>query len=272
MPININTNIPSLQVDRQLSSQSRALNRSFEKLATGKDINRASDNPAGLAIALDLLANADTGNVAARNISDGISTASIADGALQSASDITTRLSELATQASNGTLSSEQRSSLNNEFQALTSELDRISQTTEFNGQKLLTGNTSVALQVGTTGSADSQIALSLPGVSTSGLGITRDLSTQANAQAALDQVKTAGQTVASARGEIGSTVSRLSTAFENIKTSELNQRDAASRILDVDVAKESANLVSLQIRQQAAVAVKAQANILPQLALKLLG
>lgn len=272
MSITINSNISSLRTGRQLNKRTASINRNFEKLSSGLEITKASDNPAGLAIALDLLSTADTSTVAARNISDGVSVANIAEGGLTSASDITTRLNELAVQSANGTLSAEQRTALNNEFQALTSELDRIAQTTTFNGQQLLSADSSISIQAGTEGGSDSQVAVNLPGVSSTSLGITADISTQSGAQAAIDQTKAATQTLASARGEIGASVNRLSSAFENIKTSEVNQREAASRILDVDVAKETAQLTANKIGQQAAVAVKAQANILPQLALRLLG
>ncbi len=271
MAISINTNISSLRVDRSLSKRQSGVDKSFEKLSSGKDINRASDNPAGLAVASQLLAGADTSAVAARNISDGVSIAAIAEGAVGSASEITTRLAELATQASNGTLSDDQRGALNNEYQALRSELDRISQTTEFNGQKLLSGSSATALQVGTDASAASQISLTLPGVSSDSLGIAPDISNQANARQAIEQAKSAQATLAASRGEIGSTVSRLGTAYENLKSYEVNSREAASRIVDADVAKESSLLIANRIGQQAAVAVKAQANIGPSLALDLL-
>lgn len=271
MGMSINTNIPSLRASTQTDKSAKDLHKSYEKLASGKEINRASDNPAGLAVAMELLANADSGSVAARNVSDGMSALNIADGALQSASDITMRMQELATQSANGTLSDNQRAQLNNEYQSLKQELDRVSQTTEFNGQKLLGGSTDIAVQAGTTADASSQIGVSLPGISSSSLGLASDISTQAGAKAALTEAKAATQSVAGARAEIGSTESRLGVAYENIKTTELNQRDAASRIMDTDIAKESANMVGNSIRQQAGTAIQAQANNQAAISLKLL-
>lgn len=272
MSLTINSNIQSLQIDKQISQKSSQVKDSIERLSSGKSINKPSDNPAGLAVALALLATADTSAVAARNISDGVSVANIADGAVSTAQDVTTRLAELSTQAANGTLSDDQRAALNNEFQALTSELDRISQTTSFNGQSLLAADSSVTIQAGTTGSEQSRVSLGLPGVSSASLGLSgADISTAEGARTALESVKAAQDTLAQARGEIGAGVSRLETAFNVLQTSEVNQRESASRILDVDVAKESSNLVANRIQLEAAVAVKGQANTLPSIAQLLL-
>ena len=183
MSLTINSNVSSLQTQRQLGNRTEALEKNFERLSSGKRVNRASDDPAGLAVALSILAEADTGVVAARNISDGVSALSIADGALQSSSDILTRLGELSTQAANGTLSAEQRSALNNEYQALKSELDRIASTTEFNDQALLSGSSTINLQAGTDGSENSQLGVNLPGVSASSLGLADNILTQENAR-----------------------------------------------------------------------------------------
>ncbi len=263
MALKINNASESLSNIRNLGRASADVNRANERLSSGKRINRASDDPAGAAIAAQLAASAEVSSVAARNVSDGVSIANIADGALESASTITSRLSELATQASNGTLSDSQRSALNQEFQSLKSELDRISTTTTFNGQQLLSDSgTSFDLQVGNDGSANSQIQLRTVGVSSNGLGLgSADISTQAGAQAALTQAKAATDTVAQTRGSIGSVVSRLDTAYNTIKTSEVNQREAEDRISSADIAQEKANQVRGLILQKGNVALGAQAN-----------
>jgi flagellin len=270
----INSNIASLRVDRSLQKNTEELRKNFKQLSSGLRVNSASDDAAGLAIATELLANAKIDDVGSRNISDAVSAANIAEGALGSASDITSRLGELAAQASNGTLSASQRSALNNEFQALRSELDRISQTTEFNGLQLLGGSTSIGVQAGgggSSGAAGAQLSLTLPGVSSASLGIATDISTQANAQAALDEARVAIENLAQARGQIGAEVARLDTAFENLRSASVNSRDAASRILDADFAEVSSRLASNKIQQQASVAVKAQANLQPANVLRLL-
>lgn len=267
----INSNIPSLRVDRALSKKSDELRKTFNQLSSGLRVNSASDDAAGLAIATDLLSNAKIDDVGSRNISDAISAANIAEGALNSASDITSRMGELASQASNGTLSASQRSALNNEYQSLRSELDRISQTTEFNGMRLLGGGTSIGVQAGNDSSSNSQLSLNFPGVSSSSLGLSSDISTQQNAMSALDEAKSANQSLAQARGDIGSGVSRLDTAFENLRSASVNSKDAASQIMDADFAEITSRLTANKIGQQAAVAIKAQANLQPQNVLKLL-
>jgi flagellin len=263
----INNNIPSLKVDRSLSKNAQELKKGFNQLSSGLRINKASDDAAGLAIATELLTNARIDDSGTRNISDAISAANIAEGALQSAADITSRLGELATQASNGTLSASQRTALNSEFQALRQELDRVSQTTEFNGLQLLGGNTKIGVQAG----GSSQLSISFPGVNSAALGIASDLSSQENAQAAVEEARNAVESLAKARGQIGADVARLDTAFENLRSASVNSREAASRILDANLAEVSARLSANKIQQQASVAVKAQANIQPENVLRLI-
>ena len=263
MAIKINNSSDSLSNIRNLGRATSDVNKANERLSSGKRINRASDDPAGAAIAAQLAASAEVSAVAARNVSDGVSIANIADGALESAGDITARLSELATQAASGTLSDSQRFSLNQEFQSLKSELDRVSATTEFNGQQLLSGSgSSFDLQVGQDGSADSQIKLKTVAVSSGSLGLgASDISTQAGAQAALTQAKAATDVVSQTRGDIGSVVSRLDTAYNNIKSSEVNTREAEDRISSADIAQEKANQVRGLILQKGNVGLQAQAN-----------
>lgn len=251
---------------RILQQNTNNLNNNFKKLSSGLRINSAADDAAGLAVATELLTSAKIDDQGSRNISDALSASNIAEGAIGSASDITGRLNELATQASNGTLSASQRSSLNNEYQALTQELDRISQTTEFNGVQLLNGSTQIGVQAG-----QSELAINFPGVSASKLGLASDLSSQESARAALDESKAAIESLAGARGDIGSSVSRLDTAYENIRSSSVASKSAASQILDADFAEVSSKLAASKIGQQSSVAINAQANLQAQNVLKLL-
>lgn len=271
MAISIASNPASLSAGRSINEAKSGIEDSFDKLSSGRRINKASTDPANLAVAIELLANVKTSAVASRNISDGISVAAIAEGSLSTAGEITGRMGELATQAANGTLSDSQRSVLNQEYQALSSELDRISGSTEFNGRALLDGSGSMSLQVGTDSSANSQIQMSLPGVSSAQLGLAADISTQQGAMQAIDQTKASIESITTAQAEIGSVVSRLESAYDNLKISELNQQAAASRIMDTDVAAESANFIANNIRLKASVAIQAQANTIPQTALTLL-
>ncbi|MCB0322821.1 MAG: hypothetical protein KDD69_04575 [Bdellovibrionales bacterium] len=271
MSLTINSNIFSLANQRELNKSSLSVRSAFEKLSSGKRINRAADDAAGAQIAAALQAEESTFRVAARNISDAVSQLSIADGALESSQAITTRLSELATQSANGTLSDGQRQALNAEFQQLRSELDRINQSTEFNGRQVLGSTTSV--QSGNDSGANSQTEVVVGDVSSQALGLdTLDISTQGGAQAAVDATRNAVSSIADSRGEIGAAESRLATVYSNVQSRALGSAEARSRIEDADIAAESANLIAARIRQQGGAAVGAQANLQPELALRLLG
>lgn len=243
-------------IQRELDKTTRALSDVFTKLASGKRINKASDDAAGQAIVASLEADSKQYSQASRNINDGISVASIADGALDQQGQILTRLSELSSQASNGTLSDTQRETLNQEFQSLKSEYERIGASTEFNGQQVFQqGSTSI--QVGTDSSADSQIGLGsqLPPP------IAGDISTQAGAQSALDSLKQSVSDNAALRGRIGADVSRLETSRNNVEGQRVEAEAAASRIRDVDIAEETAKRTALSIRQNGTSAILGQAG-----------
>lgn len=268
MALSINTNNSAAKAASQLTKATNAVDKSNKALGSGKK----ELNGAELAVATQLLAEADTNQVAARNISDGVSAANIADGALDSASKITEDLAGLAEQAASGQYSGAQLTAINNQYQSLSQELDRIAQTTEFNGQKLLSAPSSVTIQAGNSGDSSAQVTINFPGVSSASLGLTADLSSPESAKQALEQAKTAVSSLAQSRGEVGAATTQLGSAYETLKTSELLQRQSASRITDVDYAEETARKANSQIQQQAAVAIAAQANSQPSIALKLLG
>ena len=285
MPVTLGTNIASLQAQRRLGSASDGLAATFEKLSSGQRINRASDDAAGLAIADALRADQRVANVAIRNANDGISTIAIADSALSEIGNVLSRLAELAEQSANGVFSVNQRSALTNEFVALASEVERIANTTEFNGVKLLSGNSTLTLQVGFDSGSTSQIsytgvqgtlnALGLAGTNSSSLVYSINGSSieagQSASRAALDAVNRAIDSLATTRGTLGAAESRLRVAINNLSVARENFAAAESRIRDVDVASEAAELTRLGILQQAGAAVLAQANQQPALALNLL-
>ena len=286
MALTINTNIAALNAQRRLSGSTGALRQSFERLSSGLRIVRARDDAAGLAIADALRADSRIASVAIRNANDGISLISIADGALDQMSSVLTRMAELAEQSANGTLGSEQRSALSQEFLALGSEIERIAETTEFNGIQLLSGGGSTALQVGFDSGSNSQITfngvsgtLSSIGLATSGSQLAfsvnaagTNLDAQIAARAALDAVTAAIGSLTTSRGTLGAAESRLSVTINNLSVARENFRSAESQIRDVDVAEEAATLARLNILQQAGAAILAQANQQPSLALSLLG
>jgi len=285
MSINIRSNIPSLISQRNLEQSTARLNTSYERLSSGLRINRARDDAAGLAIAESLKADARVATVAIRNASDGISIISIADQAIGQISNVLSRLAELAEQSANGVYANSQRSALQNEFTALTSEIERIAYTTEFNGLKLLSGGAEVVFQVGFKGESTSQVSFRGVAATLQALGLAEegssavmfsitgntDLESQAAARSALDAINAAITSVTRNRGTLGAAESRLEVTISNLQVARENFQAAESRIRDVDVAAEAAELTRLNILQQAGAAVLAQANAQPQLALQLL-
>jgi len=272
MALNISTNVASLNAQRHLQETGASLNQSLERLASGLRINHASDDAAGLAIADRLRADVRIATQAVRNANDGISALSIGEQALGKSGEILARLSELASESATGTVSNSQRSALQEEFTALVSEINRISNTTTFNGVNLLSAGTSVALQIGLDGTSNSRISFNTIDGSASGIGLSNvSVSTAAAAQSALGAITSAIATVASRRGSLGSIESRLNTAIANLQVAQENFAAAESRIRDADIAAETANLTRASILQQAGVSVLAQANQQPALALKLL-
>ncbi len=285
MAITLGSNVASLKAQRSLGQSSDALAKVFERLSSGQRINTASDDAAGLAIADSLRADQRVASVAIRNANDGISTIAIADAALAEIGNTLSRLAELSEQSANGVFSVAQRSALTNEFVALSSEIERIAVTTEFNGVRLLSGNSTLVLQVGFDSASTSQIsytgvqgtlaALGLAGTNSSLLVYSINGNTisegQSAARAALDAVNLAIESLASTRGKLGAAESRLKVAINNLSVARENFAAAESRIRDVDVATEAAELTRLGILQQAGTAVLSQANQQPSLALSLL-
>lgn len=279
MAITLGSNIVSLQAQRRLAEASFRLSDVFERLSSGQRINKASDDAAGLAIADSLRADQRLASVAIRNANDGVSVVAIADGALSQISAILTRMAELAEQSANGVFSNDQRSALQNEFVALGSEIQRIADTTVFNGVQLLSGSSNITLQIGLDNSLDSRLTISNVQAQLQNIGLAvagskqlnQAVSTQDAAQTALATVKTAITSISSIRGSLGATESRLRVAINNLTVARENFAAAESRIRDADIAAEAAELTRLTILQQAGAAVLAQANQQPALALSLL-
>ena len=285
MGINIRTNIPSLESQRYLNESTERLRTSYARLSSGLRITKVSDDAAGLAIAEQLRADSRIASVAIRNASDGISIISITDGAMNEITNVLVRMSELAEQSANGVFSTMQRSALELEFNNMSSEVERISQTTQFNNLKLLSGGAEVVFQVGFNGSQSSQVAysgvqatLASMGLAVTGIGDliysindTTVAGAQEASRKALDAVKAAINSITTGRGSLGAAESRLNVTINNLQVARENFQSAESRIRDVDVAAEAAELTRLNILQQAASSVLAQANQQPNLALSLL-
>ncbi len=274
MALIVNHNIASITAQRNLGVNTAKLQGSIARLSSGLRITRAADDAAGLGISETLRAQIRSINQAVRNSNDGVSLLQIADGGAANIGGLLSRLRELASQSASGILGSNERSFLDQEFVALRSEIDRISNVTEFNGTKLLsgTGNDSLSIQIGFRSSANDTLALSLNDLNTGALNLTStNVSTSQAALAALSNIDSAISAVASARANIGSLQNRLDAAVANLEVAGENLTAAESRIRDADIAFETSLFVRNQILVSAGVAILAQANTLPQQALTLL-
>lgn len=284
MPLRIFNNIPSLNAQRILGNNNDRLAQSIERIASGIRVNRGADDAAGLAISESLRSDIRALRQAIRNANDGISLINTAEGALNEQSGILIRLRELASQASTGTVGSTERQTIQLEFAALRTELDRITSTTDFNGTNLIDGSLSssvasssqVFIQVGIDSSDNSRINLNttvaLESVSASTLSIDTLSVTSADAAlTALDAVNSAISTVTSGRGRVSAVQNRLVRAISTLTITAENLQSAESAIRDADIAEEIANLTRNQILVASSTAVLGQANLIPQQVLQLL-
>ena len=285
MPVRIFNNIPSLNAQRLLGLNNDRLAVSVERISSGLRINRAADDAAGLAISEALRSDIRALRQAVRNANDGISLINVTEGALNEQASILIRLRELSSQASTGTVGSTERQTIQLEFDALRSEIDRIADTTAFNGQKLVDGSlastassgSQILIQVGLDSGVDSRINLNtqvnLTAVNASSLLIAElSLTTAAGALTALDVINNAISSITQSRGKVGAVQNRLVRTISNLSISVENLQAAESSIRDADIAEEVAVLTRNQILVQAATAMVGQANLIPQSVLQLLG
>jgi len=268
----INTNVMSLNAQRNLVGSARDLATSMQRLSTGLRINSAKDDAAGLAIAERMTGQIRGMNQAVRNANDGISLVQTAEGALQEVTNNMQRIRELAVQSANGSNSTTDRAALQTEVTELLAEIERVATDTEFNGTALLDGTfAAVNFQVGANSGQTITVA-TLSNATTGDLGIdVVDISTAAGANTALGLMDTALQTINTNRASMGAIQSRFESVVASLQTSSENLSAARSRIQDADFAAETANLTRAQILQQAGVAMLSQANAAPQNVLALL-
>jgi flagellin len=274
MPLRINQNISSVNAQRGLSQVSSRLEKNYQHLTTGLRIATAADDAAGLGISERLRAQTRSLAQAQRNANDGISLVQTAEGSLNEVSNLLIRMRELAIQANNGTASDGDKDTLDQEFQDLISEVDRIAQSTEFNTIQLLDGSSaSVTFQVGSGTASTDTITVDLNSALSSDLSIdTLDISSAGAPTTAITAIDTAIDTISGLRGDLGAAQNRLASTISNIGVSIESLSAAESRIRDVDVAFETADLTRNSILQQAALSILSQANVQPQSALSLLG
>ncbi|WP_026687814.1 flagellin [Azovibrio restrictus] len=269
MPQVINTNVASLNAQRNLNTSQGALSNALQRLSSGLRINSAKDDAAGLAIAEKMNAQSRGMTVAMRNANDGISAAQTAEAGLSAISSHLQRMRELAVQAASGQYDSENRMALDAEYQQLSSEITRAMDATNFNGKKLLDGSfTGINFQIGASTTTESQIAVNIASVQTASLG---NITTASAALSAMTAIDVALNTVNENRADLGAIQARFEGVLTQLATAVENTEASRSRIMDTDYAAETAKLARAQILQQAGTAMLAQANALPQNVLSLL-
>ena len=274
MGLVIKNNLMADRGARLLNATYGKMAGSVEKLASGLRINRASDDPAGMAVRELMRSDITVLSQGVRNAQDGISLLQTAEGALSVVDEKLVRMKELAEQAATGTYNSSQRSMMNSEFQALADEIERIGKATEFNGIKVLdSASGTVKIHFGTgNAAAEDYVNINLTDCTKSGLGVSSlVLTSAASAAAALSTMDSAIATKDAARAAFGYAQNRLEGTIANLQIQAENIQDAESRISDVDVAIEMSAFTRTQVLAQAGVSMLAQANSVPQLALSLL-
>ena len=276
MALTVNTNLASMNALTNLNRTNRSLTKTLGRVSSGLRISSAGDDAAGLAVAENLDAAARSLTVAQRNTQDGISVVQTAEGATSEVGGILKRMRELAVQSASETLANDERQYIQDEFVALSSEVDRIANVTEFNGVALGDGSTaSLDVQVGINNSVNDRIGITTGDLRAATLGVDTGAMTLASAtgaQTALTALDSAIDTVNGYRSDYGAAQNRLESAMRNLETYTESLRGAESAIRDADFAYEAAQMSRFQVMQQAGVAVLGQANQLNSGAVRLLG
>ena len=276
MSLSVHTNQSSLTAQRSLASTQLSLNTSQQRLSTGLRINSAKDDAAGLQIANRMESQTRGLSVAQRNAADGISLSQTAEGALKEASNILQRQRELALQSANGTNTSADKDALNAEFKELNSELYRIQQSTTFAGKQLFAGSTGlsagITIQVGTNMSAQNRITVSVKtsSVFASSKSISGKVAS-ADLAKVISGLDTKIENMGSAMANLGAVQNRFQSTINNLSNIEENVSVAKGRIMDADIAKESANMTKQNMMMQAGISVLSQANQTPSMIMGLL-
>ena len=276
MSLTVNTNMASLRASNALNTTQSDLSNTLARVSSGLRVNKAADDAAGSAVAMNLSTQARSGRQAIRNANDGISIIQTAEGATKEVLNILDRMRELAVQSASETLEDGERTYIDNEFHQLSDEIERIAQATEFNDLKLAEGtNTALTVQVGVSSGTESEVEISLGDLQATELDVdtaTIDLTKATTAQSAIDTIDTAIDSVNKMRSDYGSVQNRLDSSIRNMSTYVESLTAAASQIVDADYAHETAEMTRLQVMQQAGVASLAQAKGINQSVVSLLG
>ena len=278
MPLSINTNIASMTAQRSFINSNQSLETSFERLSTGKRINSAVDDAAGLAIGKDLESRVRGLNQAVRNVNDGISMVQIMEGAYDEVTTVLQRMRDLAVQAATGSLTTTERDFLDAEHSKLADAIDSVMNQAKFANKDLAVTDTNTSVVIHSGAEASDTITVTLSTTNSEdadGMGIdATDITlntTVANATSAIGHIDDALNQVASQRAALGASQSQLEAVVRNLANVAENTSAAAGRVMDTDYAAETANLTKAQILQQAATSILAQANAQPQAVLSLL-
>jgi flagellin len=276
MALTVNTNMASMRAANSLNSTQGDLSNTLSRISTGLRVTKAADDAAGMAVATNLSTQARSGRQAIRNANDGISVIQTAESASKEVLNILDRMRELSVQSSSETLADGERSYINDEFDDLSNEVQRIAKATEFNDIALSDGTTaSLDVQVGVDSGTASQVTITLGDLSSSTLGVATgdvDLSTASGSQTAIGTIDTAIDSVNSMRADFGSVQNRLDSSIGNMTSYVESLSAASSQIMDADYAHETSEMTRLQVMQQAGVSALAQAKGMNSSVMQLLG
>lgn len=276
MGLTVNTNMTAISAANSLNSTQGGLSNTLARISTGLRVTKAADDAAGIAVATNLSTQARSGRQAIRNSNDGVSVIQTAEAASSEVLNILDRMRELAVQSSSETLDNGERSYIDDEFEQLSDEIERIAQATQFNDINLANGDkSSLTVQVGVTSGTESEVSITLGNLTTSSLSVETsdiDLTLATASQTAIDTIDTAIDSVNSIRADYGAVQNRLDSAIANMTTYVESLTAAASQIMDADYAHETAEMTRLQVMQQAGVAALGQARGMNQSVISLLG
>lgn len=275
MALTVNTNLSAMRASNALNKTQASLSHTLAKISSGMRVTKAADDAAGSAVASNLQTRARSGRQAIRNANDGISIIQTAEGATKEVLNILDRMRELAVQSSSETLANDERVYIDDEFEQLSDEVERIAQATEFNDLQLADGSkTSLSVQVGVTSGTESQLTIDLGDLTVSTLNVdttTVDLTVASSARTAIDTIDDAIDAVNSTRAGYGAVQNRIDSAIANMTTYVESLSAAESQIMDADYAHETAEMTKLQVMQQAGTAALAQARTINQSVISLL-
>jgi flagellin len=272
--LSIQTNSGAARANMHTRTTSSAMSKSIDRLSSGLRVRSASDDAAALSVSENMRAQSRSITKATQNANDAVALMNVTESGYQSVGDLMVRMRELAVEASNGSLSDTERGMLDEEFQSLVTEIDRVSAVAEYNGIKLMDGTVpSLTFQVGFRNTADDQLSVNLNAQTANGLGVDAEaVGTQAGAQAAISVIDDAMESLLSDRADIGAVINNLNTTIAHLGTTATSYGEALGNVRDADVGAESTEFAKHQVMQQAGVAMIAQSNAIAQNALKLIG